>query len=132
MVGRTIAHYTIIEKLGKGGMGMVYTSLDTRLGRLVALKFPLEELSRDRHSIERFWHEACAASALNHPHICTIHDIDEHASQQFIVMEYLEGQTLKQRMAIKPLPTDEVLELGIQIADALSKDARLAVTAPGS
>src|SRR5207249_8315163 len=119
MLNETIAHYRILRQLGKGGMGVVYEAEDTKLGRRVALKFLPEATHRDEQALERFEREARAASALNHPGICTVHAIEQEEGQSFIVMELVDGDPLSTRMAGQPMEIGQLLDFGIQIADAL-------------
>src|ERR1700691_393432 len=119
MIGQTISHYQIIAKLGGGGMGVVYKAEDTRLHRTVALKFLAEDSAKDSAALERFRREAQAASGLNHPNICTMYDIRDEAGAAYIVMQCMEGQTSRRRIEAKPMRISEVLEIAVQVADAL-------------
>ena len=131
MIGKTVSHYRILSIIGKGGMGVVYRAEDTRLGRTVALKFLPEQFANDRSAVERFRREARAVSALNHSNICTLYDVDMSDSQPFLVMEYLEGQTLWERIHEQPLNLAELLDLSMQITDALECSPCQTRCAPG-
>ena len=121
MIGQRVSHYQILSEIGGGGMGIVYRAEDVRLGRHVAVKFLSTELAKDSFALERFRREARAASALNHPHICAIYDIGQHEGRPFLVMELLEGQTLRKHIGARALGLDQLLDVGVQIADEIGR-----------